>query len=183
MAKLIILSQDMAGRSHEIKVDKTTIGRMDDNTFPIAESSVSSHHCEVYLRDNDVVVKDLDSTNGTFINGNRVTAETVLKPGQILRLGQVELRLEGEGAPAAPEAPAKPAAPKSAPESTTVVQRGVSLTDLEQGGRRPEGAASKAFTKKENKGNKIFLIAAISVGVIIVLLVLFALLSAGKPGQ
>lgn len=170
----------MAGRSHEIKVDKTTIGRMDDNTFPIAESSVSSHHCEVYLRDNDVVVKDLDSTNGTFINGNRVTAETVLKPGQILRLGQVELRLEVEGAP---EAPAKPAAPKSAPENTTIVQRGVSLTDLEQGGRRPEGAASKAFTKKENKGNKIFLIAAISVGVIIVLLVLFALLAAGKPGQ
>jgi hypothetical protein len=47
MAKLVILSSGMTGRSHELKVDKTTIGRVDDNTFPIAESSVSSHHCEV----------------------------------------------------------------------------------------------------------------------------------------
>ncbi|HNQ74341.1 MAG TPA: FHA domain-containing protein [Verrucomicrobiota bacterium] len=183
MAKLIILSQDMAGRSHELAVDKTTIGRMDDNTFAIAESSVSSHHCEVYLRGQDVVVNDLNSTNGTFINGTRVTEATVLKPGQILRLGQVELRLEVEGAAAPAAAPAKPAAAKPTSEIPTSVQRGVSLTDLEQGGRRPEGATSKAFTKKENKGNKIFLIAAISVGVIIVLLVLFALLSASKPAQ
>ena len=102
MAKLVILSQGMTGRSHELKVDKTTIGRVDDNTFPIAESSVSSHHCEVFVRGSDVVVNDLNSTNGTFINGDKVTGEAVLKPGQILRLGQIELRLEVEGAPPAP---------------------------------------------------------------------------------
>ena len=93
MAKLVILSQGMTGRSHELKVDKTTIGRVDDNTFQIAEASVSSHHCEYLLRGADVVVKDLNSTNGTFINGEKIT-EAVLKPGQTLRLGQIELRLE-----------------------------------------------------------------------------------------
>src|SRR4051794_2019984 len=95
MAKLVVLSAGMTGRTHELKVDKTTIGRVEDNTFQIAEPSVSSHHCEVLLRGSDIVVKDLNSTNGTFINGEKVT-ETVLKPGQVLRLGQIEMRLETE---------------------------------------------------------------------------------------
>ena len=95
MAKLVVLSEGFTGRSHELKVDKTTIGRVEDNTFPIAEPSVSSHHCEVLLRGNDVVVNDLNSTNGTFINGQKIT-EGVLKPGQILRLGQIEVRLESD---------------------------------------------------------------------------------------
>lgn len=184
MAKLVILSSGMTGRSHELKVDKTTIGRVDDNTFPIAESSVSSHHCEILLRGSDVVVNDLNSTNGTFINGDKITGEAVLKPGQILRLGQIELRLEVEGAaptPAAPSAPAA-AAPKKGPDNTVVMQRGVSLTDLEQGARGFD-TSGKGFTKKDNKANKIFLIVAIAVGVIIVVLVLVALMSAGNSSQ
>ncbi|MGC3961557.1 MAG: FHA domain-containing protein [Verrucomicrobiota bacterium] len=184
MAKLVILSQGMTGRSHDLKVDKTTIGRVDDNTFPIAESSVSSHHCEVFVRGSDVVVNDLNSTNGTFINGDKITGEAVLKPGQILRLGQIELRLEVEGAAQAPaaSAPAPAAAQKKTSDNTVVMQRGVSLTDLEQGARGFD-TSGKGFTKKDNKGNKIFLIAAIAVGVIIIILVIVALLSASKPGQ
>src|SRR5256714_7521518 len=117
MAKLVLLSAGMAGRSHELKVDKTTIGRVEDNTFPIIEPSVSSHHCEILLRGSDVVVRDLNSTNGTFINGEKVT-ETVLKPGQILRLGQIEMRLETDAAPAAAGAggsAAPPVPPGAAP--------------------------------------------------------------------
>ncbi len=183
MAKLVILSQGMTGRSHDLKVDKTTIGRVDDNTFPIAEASVSSHHCEVSLRGNDVVVNDLNSTNGTFINGEKISGEAVLKPGQILRLGQVELRLEVEGAPAASApAPAAAAPAKKGPENTVVMQRGVSLTDLEQGSRGFD-SSGKGFTKKDNKANRIFLIVAIVVGVVIAGFVLFAILKAGNPTQ
>jgi pSer/pThr/pTyr-binding forkhead associated (FHA) protein len=188
MAKLVILSQGMTGRAHDLKVDKTTIGRVDDNTFPIAESSVSSHHCEILLRGNDVVVNDLNSTNGTFINGDKITGEAVLKPGQVLRLGQIELRLDVEGAASAPapppaaSTPATAAPPKKGSENTVVMQRGVSLTDLEQGSKGFD-TSGKGFTKKDNKANKIFLIVAIVVGVIIVGLVLFALMSASKPAQ
>src|SRR5437660_2733773 len=107
MAKLVLLSAGMAGRSHELKVDKTTIGRVEDNTFQIAEPSVSSHHCEILLRGNDVVVRDLSSTNGTFINGEKVS-ESVLKAGQVLRLGQIEMRLESEA-----QAPSSPPAKKA----------------------------------------------------------------------
>src|SRR5436309_3365617 len=93
MAKLVVLSEGLTGLTHELKVEKTTVGRLDDNTFQIAEPSVSSHHCEVIQRGNDIVVKDLNSTNGTFINGEKIT-EAALKPGQILRLGKVEVRQE-----------------------------------------------------------------------------------------
>jgi pSer/pThr/pTyr-binding forkhead associated (FHA) protein len=184
MAKLVILSPGMTGRSHELNVDKTTIGRVDDNTFPIAEASVSSHHCEVLLRGPDVVVNDLNSTNGTFINGDKITGEAVLKPGQILRLGQIELRLEVAGAATAPASAPAPgatttAAQKKTSDNTVAIPRGVSLTDLEQGARGFD-TSGKGFTKKDNKANKIFLIVAIVVGVIIVGLVLFALMAASK---
>ena len=191
MAKLVILSQGMAGRSHELKVDKTTIGRVDDNTFPIAEPSVSSHHCEILLRGTDVIVHDLNSTNGTFINGNQITGEAVLKPGQTLKLGQIELKLEAEGTPATADAPSAVApagstapaaapAPKKGQDNTAVMARGVSMNDLEQGAKGFD-TSGKGFTKKDNKANKIFLIAAIIVGVIILAFVVIALMSASKP--
>lgn len=175
MAKLVLLSQGLVGRTHELKVDKTTIGRVDDNTFPIAEASVSSHHCEILLKGTEVVVRDLNSTNGTFINGEKVT-ESVVKPGQILRMGQIEMRLETD-ATATPS----PATGKKTPDNTAVMQRGVSLTDLEAGAQRGFDTAAKGFSKKDNKANRMFLIIAIIVGVLIIGLVLYALMSASKP--
>jgi pSer/pThr/pTyr-binding forkhead associated (FHA) protein len=161
----------MTGRTHELKVDKTTIGRLEDNTFPIPEPSVSSHHCEILLRGSDVVVKDLNSTNGTFINGEKVS-ESVLKPGQVLRLGQIEMRLETDAAPAPTKKPV---------DQTMVMQRGVSLNELEKG-TRTSGFDTKGtgFSKKDNKANKIILAACIVVGVLIVGMLLYVFMIAGK---
>src|SRR6516165_3900621 len=125
MAKLVLLSAGMTGRTHELKADKTTIGRVEDNTFQIAEPSVSSHHCEILLRGSDVIVHDLNSTNGTYINGQQVTKEAVLKPGQILRLGQIELRLEDGDA--TKMAAASTSQAKKLPDQTMVIQQGVKL--------------------------------------------------------
>jgi pSer/pThr/pTyr-binding forkhead associated (FHA) protein len=167
MAKLVILSEGMTGRSHELTAEKTTIGRLEDNTFTIGDPSVSSHHCEVLLRGGDVIVRDLNSTNGTYINGERIT-EAPLKPGQILRLGQVELRLESEtAAPAA-------AAPRKTPEGTMILQRGISPTDLEQSARASFDTVSAGFSKKNDKAGKIFLYVSIGVGVVIVALLIYA---------
>src|SRR6185312_2708865 len=138
MAKLVVLSAGFNGRTHDLNVDKTTIGRVEDNTFQIVDASVSSHHCEILLRGSDVVIHDLGSTNGSFINGEKIS-ESVLKPGQTLKLGQIELQLVPDGAPIpapkpAPGAPAS-SAPAPAPQqrkmdSTMVVPRGVSLNEL-----------------------------------------------------
>ena len=178
MAKLVILTQGMTDRAHELKADRTTIGRVEDNMFPIPEPSVSSHHCEVLLRGKDIVIKDLDSTNGTFINGEKIT-EGVLQPGQTLRLGNVELRLD-TGAPTAAgakaAAPASAGAPaKTAPASTMVKSQGVSLGELETGGAHPPGFdTSKQFSKKTNQANRIFLIIAIVAVVLIIGLILYS---------
>jgi pSer/pThr/pTyr-binding forkhead associated (FHA) protein len=184
MAKLVILTQGLNGRAHELNVDRTTIGRVEDNMFQIAEASVSSHHCEVLLRGSDVVIKDLNSTNGTFINDEQIT-ERVLKPGQTLRLGQIELKLEtGTSASTPASAPATAPAPgpvKKQLEATMVIPRGVSLSELEGGGRPPGFDTSKEFSKKRNRGGIIFWI-GVGIVVIIIVVLLFMAVIAVKNG-
>ena len=173
MAKLVIQSAEQKGRSYELTVDKTTVGRVDDNTFQIADASISSHHCEILLRGTDVVIKDLNSTNGTYINDDKIS-ESVLKPGQKLRLGQVVLSLEtgdSSSAPAAAPAAAAPpptGASRKQSDQTMVMPRGVSLNDLEQGTRTTGfDTANKGFSKKTNQTNKWFLIGGIIVVVVV----------------
>jgi pSer/pThr/pTyr-binding forkhead associated (FHA) protein len=189
MAKLVVLSAGFNGRTHELNVDKTTIGRVEDNTFQIADPSVSSHHCEVLLRGSDVVVKDLNSTNGSFLNGEKFS-EIVLKPGQTMKLGSIEVQLLTDGmtaaAPSAPApapvpmpgvpAPVAPAPMKKAMDSTMVVPRGVNLNEFSEG-PRPTGfdTSSKGFSKKKNNTNKMFIIGAIVVFVIICIVLLVVL--------
>ena len=177
MAKLVIQNQGMTGRACELHTDRTTIGRVEDNTFQIADPSVSSHHCEVHLRGSDIVIRDLNSTNGSFINNDKIT-EQILKPGQVLRLGQVELKLDAEGAPSSLSAATAPP-PASAPakkqvDATMIMPRGVSLDQLEKSGRQPGFDTNTAFTKKSNKVNKVFIIGGIVAAIIIGALLIYA---------
>lgn len=185
MAKLVIQNQGMTGRACELHTDRTTIGRVEDNTFHIADPSISSHHCEVQLRGSDIVIRDLNSTNGTFINGNKIE-ESILKPGQTLRLGQVEMKLEVEGTTTTSAPPTPGSAPSPAKkqvDATMLIPRGVSLDQLEQGGTRPGGFDTNAsFSKKTNKVNKVFIIGGIIVAVVIIGLLIYALMQV-SPGQ
>jgi hypothetical protein len=178
MAKLVILNQGMTGRTFDLSVERTTVGRVEDNAFQIVDASVSSHHAEIILRGPDIVIKDLNSTNGSFIGSEKIT-ETVLKPGQILKLGQVELRIDDGSPVSAPTAPTPisgtPPAPASGKkkDGTMVVPRGVSLSDLEQGGTRPSGfSTNTAFSKKKSKINIYFVVGGIVVAVVIIVLIL-----------
>jgi len=170
MPKLVVLSEGLTGRSHELKIEKTTIGRLEDNAFQIAEQSVSSHHCEVLLKGNDVVVKDLNSTNGTYINGEKIS-EKPLKPGQILRLGSVEVRLEGDGGAAA-----TPAEKKKMDPNTRVIPRGVKLNEFEQGTTGVKFDKNSPFAKKSNKTNLVFLVVGVVLGLAIISFLVLAFL-------
>jgi pSer/pThr/pTyr-binding forkhead associated (FHA) protein len=161
MPRLVILSEGLTGKAHELKVEKTTIGRVDDNTFPVPDASVSSHHCEVLLRGSEIVLHDLNSTNGTFINGQQLTGEAVVKPGQIIRLGQVELRLED------PQAKAATAA-KKLPDQTMVIPQGVKLGQETSTKVVAFDTAKSGFAKKNNTGTNIFIAIAIVVGLAII---------------
>ena len=185
MAKLVILNQGMTGRTFDLNIERTTVGRVEDNTFQIADASVSSHHAEILLRGTDIVVRDLGSTNGTFLNDKQIT-ETVLLPGQKLRFGQVELKLD-DGKPVSAPAPAPvgsgpapaPAPSKKSAENTLVIPRGVNLNEFDTSGARPAGFDTKSsFAKKKGGGNKWFLIGGIIGGVIIIVFVIILISAA-----
>ena len=164
MLRLVILSPGMTGQACELKADKSTIGRLEDNTFPIVEPSISSHHCEMVLRGSEVVVRDLNSTNGSYINREKIS-EGVLKLGQILRLGQVEMRLEADS----------PTAPGNFQfDRTSVIPGGVKMTELEQGARGATfDTKGSGFAKKDNRVNVIFIIIGVVLGLVIVGLLIY----------
>jgi pSer/pThr/pTyr-binding forkhead associated (FHA) protein len=110
MAKLVINVPGAPTSEIELKPGANRFGRSLNTDIQISHPSVSSVHCEIVDTDGALVVKDLGSTNGTFLDGQPVQ-EGSLQPGQTLRLGEVEISF-------APEFPAKPAlrmAPVEAP--------------------------------------------------------------------
>ena len=163
MARLVVLTEGFTGRTYELKVDRTTVGRVEDNAFQVAEPSVSSHHCEILLRGDQVIVKDLESTNGTYVNGQKVS-ESPLKSGQILRLGQLEMRLE--------TADAKEASKKQ--DRTLVVPAGVKLNDLEARSNTEALGTNPNFKKKSNKVGTIVITISIILGLVILIFLAIA---------
>ncbi len=171
MAKLVVLTDTLKGLSHELKVERTTVGRVEDNTFQIAEPSVSSHHAEILLKGTDVVVKDLNSTNGTFSNGERVT-EAALKGGQTLRLGNVELKLDGPAS-----------ASKKQLDATMVIPQGVKRDELGTAGQSSKISDKAGFHKKSNNLNKVFFIGGGIILLIIIALIVYAFIQQSAPHE
>jgi uncharacterized protein involved in exopolysaccharide biosynthesis/Mrp family chromosome partitioning ATPase len=92
---VLALRSETTGRAIILNGGKTTIGRHPDSTVPIDDVSIAQHHCEIASRNGDVVVKDLGSPTGTFINGERIV-EGVLKPDQRLRIGNMEFLVQNQ---------------------------------------------------------------------------------------
>lgn len=75
--------------------EPTVAGRGPESSLQLdGDDFASAQHALIAPRVDGVWVEDLRSTNGTFVNGARVTSERLLRPGDVLRLGQTELRLE-----------------------------------------------------------------------------------------
>ncbi len=83
--------------SIELRPGLNRIGRNPTNDFRVPEASVSSFHCEISLEKKIITVRDVGSTNGTFVSGTRIR-ESLLATGQILKLGSAEFRLEESNA-------------------------------------------------------------------------------------
>jgi pSer/pThr/pTyr-binding forkhead associated (FHA) protein len=114
MPKLVI-----GGVTHELVEDLITIGRGPDNMIVIADPSVSSHHAELQLAGETYRLKDLDSTNGTRVNGIPAT-EAALHFDDRIRFGGIEARYEADPRGSQPlpqlkEIEAKPADLSAAP--------------------------------------------------------------------
>jgi hypothetical protein len=115
---------------------EVVVGRM-GTTVEIPDPEISRRHAVFRLRGEALEVDDLDSLNGTFVNGERISAPTVVRGGDRVRVGDTELEVVAERdprvtvvsstaaapAPVPPPAAAAPSAPPSAPFSPPQVRR------------------------------------------------------------
>lgn len=92
-ARLCFLAGPLAGREVELHAGRTRLGALAENDIAIPAPSVSRFHAEIRCDDDEWLIVDLDSTNGTHLNDARVTSAP-LRPGDRIRLGEVELLFE-----------------------------------------------------------------------------------------
>src|SRR5215472_16599906 len=91
-----------------------SLGRHPNNTIQLLDKIVSKEHCILEQRDGHFILRDLGSLNGTYVNGERVRGEMVLKHGDEIALGSTRARYDdGQGAVAPP--PVGPGAVQHAP--------------------------------------------------------------------
>ena len=92
MARLLVKNPDLAPAEIHLTPGCNRFGREGENDFLLPHPSVSRQHCEVWLTEDAVLVRDLGSRNGTFVQEQRVEEAQVVD-GQTLRLGDVEMVL------------------------------------------------------------------------------------------
>ncbi len=94
LAQLLVRSGPLKGQRFPIKVPVVNLGRADYNDIVLADDSVSTVHAKLQRREGVWVVVDLQSTNGTYLDGERVEGEAPIAPGALLRFGNVGLMFE-----------------------------------------------------------------------------------------
>jgi|GEM_PF-277543 len=88
--KLIVLSEQLRGKSFELTKDLVSVGRVEDRDICIKDPTISTHHCDFIRNGATFVLRDNNSTNGTRVNNVPVT-EQELQNSDILQLGGVEI--------------------------------------------------------------------------------------------
>jgi pSer/pThr/pTyr-binding forkhead associated (FHA) protein len=105
LASLLVRSGVLKGQRLPVRAAVVNVGRAEFNDVILPEASVSTQHAKLQRREGVWVISDLGSTNGTFVDGERVRGETALAPGATLKLGEVAILFEpmdeGTGEPAA----------------------------------------------------------------------------------
>ena len=99
--RLVVTKGPQPGLIFELQEGPNVAGRDPNNSVHLPSAHVSRAHCEFDRRGSQVVVRDLDSRNGVFIEG-QATRETVLRPGMRVQVGDWLLRFEAQTSPAPP---------------------------------------------------------------------------------
>lgn len=123
---LTITGGPLAGRELEVSGTEATIGREPGSDLVVPSPHVSGRHAHVRRTENGWEVRDLDSTNGTFVNGRRIS-HGILHRGDLLLLGAVELLVDtgeaGRPGPVLPETPID-VTPSTTPRTVLVSHAG-----------------------------------------------------------
>jgi hypothetical protein len=97
LGRLVVLSSPALDEGDVVALDAhpLTVGRGRNNDIAIPEDDyASSRHARFEPRRDGVYVEDIGSTNGTFVNGIRLTRDRRLIPGDVVRVGETDLRFE-----------------------------------------------------------------------------------------
>lgn len=86
--QLIMNSGPTPGKVFPLESDVITIGRENENNIVITDAEVSRKHCQLVSQGGKFILTDLGSTNGTFVNMQRLTGQHVLQPGEVVSLGE-----------------------------------------------------------------------------------------------
>jgi predicted component of type VI protein secretion system len=109
--RLVMSAGPNPGKVFELTMDSMSIGREASNDIVIQDAELSRNHSRISRRGGAYVLEDLGSTNGTFVNRQRVMSPRTLAPGDEIGLGEnVVVVFQGEGAAATVAASARPPA-------------------------------------------------------------------------
>jgi hypothetical protein len=100
MARLVVNPGSPAAWEIQLKPGANSLGRSQANDFQIADGSVSGSHCQIVMENDRAVIRDLGSTNGTFVNRAPIK-ESPLQTGQTVHLGGVAMMFYSDAPPAA----------------------------------------------------------------------------------
>jgi len=91
LPRLRIASGDRAGTILQLRYPETTFGRAPENDYRFtAEEGFSRLHCKIVAENNRFLLRDNGSTNGTFVNGNRIQ-EVELRAGDVIEMGTLQM--------------------------------------------------------------------------------------------
>lgn len=110
--RLVVRRGPQPNQVYELNRDMMTLGRDVNNEITVNDPEVSRHHCRLTRGPNGYTLEDLGSTNGTFVNGRRLTGAQPLNPGDLVGLGETvtlayEASVGGGAAPAPVSGPAQ----------------------------------------------------------------------------
>lgn len=91
--RLVITSGPREGMEIDLPAEQLTIGRSSESGLVIRDDYTSTHHARLMLWDDHWVIQDLDSTNGTFLDGTRVTLPTAVPAGTPVTIGTTTFEL------------------------------------------------------------------------------------------
>lgn len=107
-AELKVVEGKQQGKAVPLNVKKFLIGREQDCQLRPNSDQVSRHHCVFTIDDYTVRLRDLGSTNGTIVNGERIQGQVVLKEGDLIQIGKLSFQLViRQPAPVAEDVPAE----------------------------------------------------------------------------
>ena len=97
---LILLKKDGNKKVFPVRNKATILGRRPDCELYIPLQVVSRRHCQLSQEDQSLKIRDLRSSNGTFLNGRKIIDETEAKPGDHLPIGPLTFTIQIDGLPA-----------------------------------------------------------------------------------